>query len=92
MPALLNSSLRLSRLPKVALIASAAWWAISSDLDLLLGLSSASLGDSLQTLVVLVAKVVAAMMAIVVVLAAVDLLIERQRYEKQLKTLQEKLD
>jgi flagellar biosynthetic protein FlhB len=75
----------LKTLAKVVLISGAAWWAFQPDLERLLGLSVATLGESLRVLGMTSLRVVGAVLAVLAALAAVDVLFQRRNFEKQIR-------
>ena len=78
----------LKTIAKVGLIGLVAWWTTRPHIELIMGLSSSSLGDSLEVLGIVTAKVIGSVLATIAAIAAVDVLLQRQRHEKQLRMTQ----
>lgn len=70
---------------KVTLISLAAWWAFVPELDRVIGLSSATLGESIGTFGVLLGRVVAATLSVLIAIAAIDVAFQRKNHDKQLR-------
>lgn len=75
----------LKTMAKLGLISFAAWLAFRPELPRVMGLSVAALGESVQALGWVAAKVVAAALAVLATIALFDAFFQRHRHEGQLK-------
>jgi len=70
---------------KLLVISAAAWWAFEPEIEVVLSLGGATLGESLQVLARCVLRVLAAVLGVLAAIAVIDVLFQRYNFEKQIR-------
>ena len=75
----------IKTIAKLAVISAAAWWAFEPELEVVVGLSSATLGESAIVLGRCLVRVMASVLGVLALIAVIDVLFQRYNFEKQIR-------